>query len=111
MRKSGIESQRISINGDDEYIKTITEAESEVERCPDTEQHETVKADKSSHSILQEKEEKVIVLVNNPLEQSPQRIDFSGLKADEEDPGSAQLRIRKGSLDDKRNIQYLMNNV
>ena len=49
--------------------------------------------------------------MNNPLEQTPERIDFSGLKADDEDPGAAQLRIRKGSLADKLDMQYLMNNV
>ena len=89
LRKSGIESQKVTIQGDDEDIKTITEAESEVEQCPDTERHESDKNQKSHHSVLQEKEEKVIVLVNNPLEQSPQRIDFSGLKADDDDPASA----------------------
>ena len=64
------------------------------------------------NSVIQEHEEKIIIVVNNPTHTSPQRIDFSGLKAQDDDcdQEQSQLRIRKGSLSDKRDIEYLMQN-
>ena len=88
----------------------INEVESQLEAGADSDGRGTDKNEKNS--ILQEQEEKIIIVVKNPEQESPQRIDFSGLKAQDDDgeQGPAQLRIRKGSLADQRDMEYLMQN-
>ena len=76
--------ERVAINGDIDDIKEIRETDSEIEHTPGSGR------EYKNSSLLQEQEEKVVVLVNNPAnDESPQRIDFSGLKADDDDPNSA----------------------